>query len=532
MSEFEGDIPITIKIQIDSGAYEEAIKKINELKKSLMELGSVTEKVSRAFAPVERASKDAADGIKINGKSVKELAREQKNLDGVMKAVRDRFATTRKELLLTATGLEFISRGLLTAQEHSEHYYYILDKLGETLNVEREVIERKIIPAYAKMLKQKNEAIMVSTAVSHAVGVTGEAWRMLGRSVFWTGLGMMFIVMSLQRVNRALYGITLAARSVIRAQRSLREAQREYTRTVLEFGRTSPEARAAYERILDAQEAVEYAQIRAREANENYINSLLMLIFGTVPTAIRSFSDLTVSIRTLVAAYTASRIATSSMSPEIAKLIGMLMAEAGVTQQLQIIRGKEITTKGMIIALTNAESIAQAKNTAARAASIGPTVAATAANKGLSLSLLGVAAATGIGIAAVVAWIVAMKAATDAMNEAYKSSGRLENSLTGHSLVDSIRETTSEVNKLAKAFRSLPIRSHSPLEIKTTYGWANIGEIGLGDVKLSPAAGVTNVNINIQGPFYIREEADVDSLARAVVRKMNRGVRSRVGGVL
>jgi len=360
---------------------------------------------------------------------------------------------------------------------------------------------RQWVSSYQQMARQQRIAAVSAQSLRYRQGLLGQTMRELGGTVFWLGLGLMFMVMSIQRVNRALYSITIAARSVTRAQEDLKLAQEEYTRTLFEFGPGSQEARMAYLRVRDAQEAVRMSQIRVREAQENYINSILMFVFGTIPTFIRAGISLyDILTKIIVTKYLATRVTDQMTQSEM--------------QHLAVeVAGKPVRT--MAIALTKAQTLATSK-----------------------LAIVTSIATVGIGaLIGVLGYLYMQQQMNLAMTEANTESyQKLEDTLTGHSVVDSLIRTREEMRKLNEEFTRLPLRSHSPLEIKTQYGWANLGVLEDIDVGLGRRLSVTSTNVQVgvtvNGPFYIREEADVQKIAKAVKKSLTRGVRSRVGGVM
>ncbi|MHA1287781.1 MAG: hypothetical protein ACTSPB_10305, partial [Candidatus Thorarchaeota archaeon] len=87
---------------------------------------------------------------------------------------------------------------------------------------------RQWVASYQQIARQQQIAAISAQSLRYRQGLLGQTMRELGGTVFWLGLGLMFMVMSIQRVNRALYSITLAVRSVERAQENLKLAQEEY----------------------------------------------------------------------------------------------------------------------------------------------------------------------------------------------------------------------------------------------------------------------------------------------------------------
>jgi len=124
----------------------------------------------------------------------------------------------------------------------------------------------------------------------------------VSRSLFWVGLGIMFFFMSLARLNRMMFQIEVAQYGVYRATRALQRAQRDARETILEYGPASQEARDAMERVKDAQMALRMAHERVREASEAQLYAWMMLIYGAVPTVLRTM-ELIVVFRSLSVAH-------------------------------------------------------------------------------------------------------------------------------------------------------------------------------------------------------------------------------------
>ena len=133
-----------------------------------------------------------------------------------------------------------------------------------------------------------------------------------------------------------------------------------------------------------------------------------------------------------------------------------------------------------------------------------------------------------------------------------RQAKELERELTGHSLVDSLRATSEETARLGEELKELPERREiSVMERISTQRVLREGETIEGralarevtnipralPVEIAPnlerlSQGATNVNITIQGPWYIREEADIERIAKAISREQMRAIRNRTGGRL
>ena len=535
---------------------------------------------------------------------------------------------------------------------------------------------RQWVASYQDLIRQQRIASITARALRYRQGLLGQAFRELGSTVFWLGLGLMFMVMSIQRVNRSLYSITLAARGVRRAQEDLREAQEDYTRALMEFGPGSEEARMAYRRLRDAQEAVRMSQIRVREAQEAYINSILMFVFGTIPTFIRAgISMYDILTKVIVTKYIASR-ATAQMTaaeetylavetagkPLRVMIIGLTNAQALATQKLAIAIGAATFGISILLGYLAHLYVQQQMNQAMAEATTesyermenvltGHSLVDSLSQTELAIKSLNKAIRSSFNLYERNRSLVESSSEsyeslenvltrhsvvdsfkmvshevesfnkqisrsylheknilslTDRVSESYSSLSRmllryphldlsniqsameeinqavsrtsqsfqdlgsevlrtgssyrlLEDILLRYSVVDSLARTREEISKmsmetkqslatisteqardqiteLSKEISKLPLKSHSPLEIKTQYGWVDLSQLSNLDLdlgnKLSVASNNVQVSISISGPFYIREEADIDKIAKAVKRSLMSGVRSKVGGTL
>lgn len=127
------------------------------------------------------------------------------------------------------------------------------------------------------------------------LGATGVAMREFSRNIFWTGLGIMFTSMSIARSLRAWEQLQDYGYNLARATMSVREAQEAYAETITEFGPKSEEARRAHIAMIDTQYRETQMRRQARAAVMQYYMSLGMLVFGMMPTAMRTahtFGDL------------------------------------------------------------------------------------------------------------------------------------------------------------------------------------------------------------------------------------------------
>lgn len=299
------------------------------------------------------------------------------------------------------------------------------------------------------------------------LGTTGVAVVRFSRQIFWTALGSMFLVMSFARLRRATFSVNRATRSLEKAYRDQREIEQEAVRTRRMFGATSEEARLAQERLIDSNERIIASEEAVRSAVEQRIYATWMLIFGTIPTLLRFGVE--VFTTTLLISLAHSSAATSAGEQAAANtgLIGSLLGLLGIETSLLAVEKVRLAIRTALIA------------------------------------------STVVGIA-VIGGMIAM------MKYAESESNRL----------------IADTKRLSKELGKLPMKKGSPLEIKTRWGgWIEVPEI-LETPRIAGRVETTkidNVNINLKGPFFIREEADIYKIRRELEKLFMSGYLSRGG---
>ncbi len=138
----------------------------------------------------------------------------------------------------------------------------------------------------------------MNRVVTATMGPMGVAVMDAANTFFWFGLGSMFTVMSLMRLNRAVLMIKSSNLSLVRASVRLVEAQEtlnKYQQAGISIGKAYGQAVLS---VRDATLAQELAEDRLKQAVQNRMFSYMQLIFGTFPTLIRAgTSILMVSIK-------------------------------------------------------------------------------------------------------------------------------------------------------------------------------------------------------------------------------------------
>jgi len=316
--------------------------------------------------------------------------------------------------------------------------------------------------------------------------------RRIGQELFWLGLGSMFIVMSYARWRRSSLTIESAQLSLRRAVMSMEEAQRRASETIRMYGARSREARAA---ILDAEEAelsYKLAVDRVRSSIEQQNYALWTFILGAVPTVIRAVFSLT----NLYLEHYAAQIQAGTGMTSL--YIKSMLETKGYLIKIPILNLTIKSYWGMVAAMG--------------AATLGLTLVLSALSYFLTEILI----------------------VNPAMEKMKSNLEGIEDSLVGHSLVNALRATRAETSELRRSFvdlgqeaSRLPFKTGSPLEVRTTYGWAELAPMERLELPRAQPS-VSQVNINIQGPFYIREEADISKLAAKIGRlQMSRVIRMR-----
>ena len=231
------------------------------------------------------------------------------------------------------------------------------------------------------------------------LGPVRMGYMKIARSMFWVGLGTMFTVMSIARLLRQMRSAQTATLSLRRAYLDLIERQEELRMQVQMYGRTTIEGKRAQLELETLLERVRLAEENLIYTTQQQTLAWMMLIMGAIPTFIRSASDLQMSL----------------LWTSIAQ---QLTAQSGMQLQTSINLSDVAILKHIPIVNTLTLSYWQ----------FG--LAISAVTFGLSL-LVGVLSMT---------W--AVENMRNRIRELREEFGVTEDMLTGHSLVDSIREAT------------------------------------------------------------------------------------------
>jgi hypothetical protein len=531
-------------------AWRMAAKDVARLTPMLRRLGLVGEESReffRALASTTEENRRLLTGFGLTAAQQREVLRtyHQEGIEGALRQaksfqslnrvidlVSDRYAVYTQRIMFANRAIQLFASGQSLSEE-------AMVELSRALNLTTGDT-RFLLAAYREYERQNLVLRATNEVVRHQIGAIGQGWRMVGRAAFWAGLGTMFVTMSIARANRALHAITLAYRTLSRVQEDVKESQEEYRRAVMLYGKSSEEAKNAARALRDAYDRLEMAQLRVREAHEGWNLTLLMLALGTIPTLIRGASDLVTSIRYLAASMFMNRIITEDMSAVEMKLAVALSKQLGTWTLLRGALTEETGLKAVLLALDkyHADTIwnvtlakegnkivteylttAEIKEQIARGTNIIALNAETAATWQATRAKLALWAATGVGIVVMGAAIASMLASQAAIQGMIDRTETLEDRLTGHSLADSLARTREEASNLSRSLQAIETPKLEEIKLDRTITRIR-NEIALKPPRGLPAAPIAatsnNVQISINGPFYIREEADIHKLAKAV----------------
>jgi len=140
---------------------------------------------------------------------------------------------------------------------------------------------------------------VASRAWMASLGATGRVILQTTSRLYWFGLGIMFVTMSIQRMLRRQYAVLSRTRSLASAYKRLSDAQEEVRKTMMESGASSEEYKEAIGRVREA----EYDLKIAIEANRNAIYdemmSYLQLAFGAIPVVMNGI-QMGITIRSML----------------------------------------------------------------------------------------------------------------------------------------------------------------------------------------------------------------------------------------
>jgi len=276
------ELPITVKIALDVAAYQQVENALNTVTDKLSEISKLSGTLPRVFLP---SAKQIATTGKVTAEEFRELERAMRDLTSGGKRVGDEFSRFWATLHEGDRPIKFTRYQALQLRE-------VFNALGEES-------ARKLAMHFDQVNKRVAQAANLQREYLGYIGATGVSINSLARTVFWSGLGFMFMTMSLSRVSSRTYAYERQVRSLREALIAEQRARERLTWTLFEYGAGTEQAvsasdalRRAHNRVVDAEEALRQAELQR-------MYTTTMLYLGFLPTAIRLSSDLTRSLWTL-----------------------------------------------------------------------------------------------------------------------------------------------------------------------------------------------------------------------------------------
>jgi len=311
------------------------------------------------------------------------------------------------------------------------------------------------------------------------MGAAGMALTTMSRSLFWVGLGLMFVMMSYARVRRSQLGVERSTYSLKRAIISQADAQREAQEALADYGRASIEYKNAMLSVEEANWRVIISEESLRGSLEQKWLAYMQLILGAFPTYLRSAIDITNAI----------------MQLSIAKLmsIGLTYQQA----QAELWAG-------------NASVVAAVKVGALTISYLKLAVVVGMATAGLSIlaGLIGTGMAMG-------QFDQKMKEVREETDRWTQSNYDLQDSFYGSGVGEAIEKATIASHAFSKELAKLD----AP-ELQTTLDMAPI----IPEINVRRK----HITVQINNPV-VREDKDIDRIARDVSRAITKSSYSRRG---
>jgi len=352
---------------------------------------------------------------------------------------------------------------------------------------------RDIARAQSAVTERSMEVSRMFRDATAAMGPMGIATTRVAQSFFWAGLGMMFTVMSLSRVEgkmlavqSAQLGIMNANLRLVDAQKSLNDMEQRGVTTGYDYVRALYNVRSAQLGVTQSEQQVKSAVWQSQMA-------WMMLAFGTFPTVIRTITDL---INNTILLASAQAVQGGATFAQIAAQYGLIVALQETTVSLF---GVEMATWGVVAAI----------------------------------------GALTIAIPIIVGLIARMRAMDTAKKSIASTTTELEKlhaTLTEpHSppLYESFAIMSDNMEKALRTGRRLsrvdPLKSMNT-DLAKGAGVPRLGNINTGGYY---GGGYSrNVTINLNGPISMRSEEDIRSLAREIKRLDLRSYQKSGGRVV
>jgi len=481
-------------LQALSGVSTGATKRMEEIGKGAIRIGDEVVKLADIFEHFRRAIpkddvKRLNEGLRaarayirasrlewaLSDLAVEKYSRSLGNLLFTGQATEDQIKSLAAELenfkvegQFSAQMLNILSKGFRKAGLSVP--ITVLQEMAQRLNYNTEAIIKwanEFIQSQRKVATSLWMIQNVNRRVLATLGPTRMALLQLGQTMFWMGLGTMFFYMSLARLHRSFLSVRSAQLSLLRATVRLAEIRERYNRLVNAGITSGRQFQETYIDLREAELAVALAEERLRITTINQMFAWAMLAFGTLPTLIRSTSDLFLNLLRLnYAQVEEGKTAWQAMVSLIAEKAAMDSAT--------------VSTEAFSIALKEAATT---------------TIFLTAGLTALTLGL---------------SFLISKLMIDRQMRRVREEMEKLGLALTqphSPSLIEGLERMAESLGKIS--------RRVGPL--LPTVGRSMFGLTG---VLLGPS-----VVVNVSGPFYVRSEEDIRGIARAIAKELRtRGV--------
>jgi len=321
------------------------------------------------------------------------------------------------------------------------------------------------------------------------------------RAAFWTVISTMFVGMAFQRLSRLTVALSRRYEMALRTSLRLRRAQEELREATLLYGIGSEEVRRAQERLILAQVAYRRVQEEIAAAQWEAFFGAVQFAFGLGTLLLR------VKEHMLIGAMAMAQQEAYRMSL-IYSLINMRAYSSAV---------EELAAHGLLHGMVTAFVRGEIdKLNWEQIEGVVTSKAFTSALRDLTLQMKATAGATGLLRTLTIGltgswWILALTAGLTIVSFLY--------------IREQMRRTEEEMRKMMETLEEgtrrpyrwdIGIRRGSPIELRTPYGWVEVGEIPpiparRGRLVFAP------ISINIQAT--LKTEEDIRTLAREVSRR-------------
>lgn len=318
----------------------------------------------------------------------------------------------------------------------------------------------------------------------------GRMYRGVGQDIFWLGLGAMFLSMSYSRLRTATKSVEKAQESLLEVTKSVARSQEDYMRAVALYGVNSRDAIDANDAYQMSLKGVKDSEDAVRMAIEQEQLALLTLALGTVPTAVRA----AFSLADIIWRQTAAMAFATGQAYSMDHAYG-LMATGAIKAQVPIL-GLTVSFKGLVLAMALATA---------------------------GITLL---------VGAITTFI--MQSQIDKrMSDMRREIDMTSDSLTGHSLVDSLQEAQVELRNFKKEVAGVRGVNIPEVNVGIRREMGNVVNTDLGRIapvtNIENYSGIRDLRISF-GDVTVREEADIDRIVSKVRKAMGQEIVNLSGG--